>query len=581
MRKLAQCWNQTRWAQKIRDTGLSKKLMLIYMLLVLCPGILAVYLMNSSYYKILWEKYCQNEENAFRSEVGMVESRMNDISKLSAYFTSNSVLMDYMGTEEMSVADSVYDYMKYFKTIFQIAGNSNPSVNSMTIYTRAAHDFRMTGQLEDLEENSVPEKARKSVKGFWELTCEGEEVLLTYYEPIYTIDYRKFLGVLKISADPMKVMDCFTEDSIYFELNDSQIMIEKDKNGLRRGSFPKEQEKGHFRSFVSKTSKYLDGTFFTVVTMPEDFWSSFIVMLLPSFLMILLLPLVYLGMMNRQMKRIENFSKYISQNHTPDSEPYQEKQESEDEIGVLIQVYNHNISEIRRMMQERNLAELQRKDSEFYALQAQIKPHFLYNTLENIRMTAEQEKDLRTASMLEILGKYMRYGLQKDLKYTFLTRELQHIRYYQKLMDIRFPSEISLSISVFTDISEVSCPYLLLQPIIENAIKHGKEPGGKIDIKVEVYEAPQKRKHRDIEIRISNNGRKISEERLEQIHEQLENGMCDEDGHVGLKNINYRLISCYGRDYTMRIENKEMQGCQFLIYLPNGLTASDSMAKEG
>ncbi|MDO5422697.1 MAG: histidine kinase [Eubacteriales bacterium] len=567
MTKWTEWWNGTKLGKKFRDTRLTKKMMLIYVIFVLLPGILTLYLMNTNYYSVLWEKYYRNADEAFRKEAETVELRLNDISKISAHFTSNSVLMDYMGTAGMSVADSAYDYMKYFKTIFQIAGNTSPYVTSMTVYTKAAHEFEMTGQLENLEEDSVPEEVLKTVKGSWQILYEDGTVQLTYYEPIYTIGYHKFLGVLKICVDPALVMNCFLEERIGFYSEEPSFLIEK--VGETFQMIEQEETKNSRFVYVSeRRSEQLNGTFLTTVVMPEDFLQSFLVVLLPSFLMLLILPFIYISMMRRQMRRIENLSAYIDRNHTANPQQYEEKPESNDEIGTLIKVYNHNISEISRLSKEVDLAELQRKDSEFYALQAQIKPHFLYNTLENIRMAAVQEQDLRTASMLEILGNYMRYGLQKDRKYTLLVRELQHVKHYQQLMDIRFPGEIQMTIAAFADISEVSCPYLILQPIIENALKHGMEPGQPIEIRIEIHEASLGAGRQDVKVCISNNGRKIPEERLKQIQDQLSNGVSDEDGHVGLNNINFRLISCYGREYFMRVENGEEAGCRMVIYLP-------------
>lgn len=571
MEQLIEMWNKTKLAGRIRNIKLTEKLTVIYLLFVLVPSILTVYVMNVNYYHILWEKYYQNAEGAYFSEVDNLEIRLSDIEKVTAYFTSNSVLLEYADTPDMTIAESVYEYLKYFVGAFQNARSSNQFVTSVTMYTQAWHPFEMKGILENLKTGSIPEEVYEKITGQWIVEQDGGDIILNYYQPVYTAGYVKFIGVLKVNVDPVLLMNCFTEEKLYFYSDDQQIRFVKSGDDIQilasLQNISKSKE-SRFSYISIKDSLVLNGTFMTEVIMQEDFLYSLLTVLLPSLLMLMLLPLIYQRFMHKQMKRISGLSEYISEIHTVDPDPYKEKWESNDEIGTLIQVYNRNIKEINRLLKEIDMAELQRKDSEFYALQAQIKPHFLYNTLENIRMTAEQERDFRTSTMLEILGSYMRYGLKKNLKFTLLTSELQHIRYYQQLMDIRFPEKIKLKISVYTDISEVTCPYLIFQPLIENAIKHGMEPDESIDIWVEIREASKERTQKDIEIKIRNNGYRIEEERLQELKEQLMTGISDSDGHVGLNNINFRLISCYGRDYYMRIDSGKNRGCLFTIFLP-------------
>lgn len=572
MKRLIRKWNQTKLAEKIRNRKLTEKLMIIYLMFVFLPCILTVYVMNINYYQVLWEKYYHNAENAYFSEVDNLELRLHDIEKVLVYFSANSILLEYADTSDMTIADSVYEYLKYFVSAFQNAKNSSQFITSVTMYTRAEHLFEMSGILENLEEDSVPEEALASIAGCWIIEQDRETVVLNYYKPIYTAGYGKFLGIIKVSADLLLLMNCFNEEHIYFSSEEHGIHFVKSGEEIKLLSALQQDsisEGSRYTYISTRESTVLDGVFLTEISMQEDFLYSLMIVILPSLLMLMLFPLIHQGMLFKQMKRISGLSEYISHIHTVDPDPYREEYEYGDEIGTLIWVYNNNICEINRLIKEVDIAELQRKDSEFYALQAQIKPHFLYNTLENIRMTAEQEKGLRASSMLEILGSYMRYGLKKNLKYTLLTSELQHIKYYQQLMDIRFPGKIKLKIAVYADISEITCPYLIFQPIIENAIKHGMEEDGAIDIWVEICEVKEERKQKDIEIIIGNNGYRIQEERLKELKEQLVHGVSDMDGHVGLNNINFRLITCYGHDYYMRIDNGKEEGCQFIIYLPH------------
>ncbi|NJP41538.1 histidine kinase [Oscillospiraceae bacterium HV4-5-C5C] len=528
-------------------------------------------MMNTNYYKVLWEQYHSVAEQSYAAEIANFNLRLRDIEKVTAYFSSNAILLDYADTPNTSIADSVYEYLKYFDGVFQNARSSNQYVTAMTFFTKAQHPFQMTGILENLTATSVPTEVLNSIKGSWVVAVSDQKLSMTYYQPVYTTSYREFIGVLKIAVDPAVVMDCFTEPAVYFYADDQSVYFkyaDQSTQIIEPGQLPQATDTSRFSYLSSHESELLDGTFVTQVTMQEDFMHAVLMVLLPSLLMLMVLPLFYQKLMHKQMKRVVGLSDYIGQINSLNPAPYFEKTETDDEIGALIKAFNNNTRDINRLMREVAQAELQRKDSEFYALQAQIKPHFLYNTLENIRMTAEQEHDSRTSAMLEILGSYMRYGLKKDLKYTYLTSELQYIKYYQQLLDIRFPGQVTLSINVYLDISEVTCPYLILQPIVENAIKHGKTADESIHIWVDIRAAGVFRSQPDLEIRMKNNGYRIDTEQLQQLQKQFDEGISDEDGHVGLNNINYRLISCYGKDYHMQINSGEKRGCTFTIYLP-------------
>lgn len=571
MGKLWEKWNGTALMRRLRNQKLTGKLTVIYLLIVLAPSLLTVYLMDVNYYRILWERYYENAEKAYGQEVENLELRLQSVEGLTAYFTANSVFMDYADTSDISLSESVYSFMKYLQDAFDAAKQASPYVTRVTVYTRAHHDFKMTGTLENLEEDSVPPEVTESLTGLWFPGQEEGVLTLNYYKPVYTANYSKFVGVIRIRVDADRILDCLTEERIYFHSEDGSLIFAREDGGNRFLTSMEEIDAlgGRRLTYAStRESRRLKGTFVTETVMQKDFLNSFLIVLLPSVLILLFLPFIYQRMLNRTFRRITALTDYIGRIRTANPEPYREPFEYGDEIGTLIRVYNENTQKISRLSREIDLAELARKDSEFYALQAQIKPHFLYNTLENIRMTAVQEGDEKVASMLEILGSYMRYGLKKDQKYTYLVNELQHIRAYQQLMDIRFPGKIRLEFSVYADITEVMCPYLILQPLIENAIKHGLGSEGRIRVLAEIRDEREGINNSDIEIRICDDGKGLDEGRLQEIRRQLESGASDRDGHVGLNNINFRMISCYGRNYAMRIESRVGEGCCILLRLP-------------
>ena len=202
-------------------------------------------------------------------------------------------------------------------------------------------------------------------------------------------------------------------------------------------------------------------------------------------------------------------------------------------------------------------------EDEIKALASQIKPHFLYNTLETIRMKAYCNNDKETADLVKKLGKFMRRCLEfKDGEVT-LRSELEFTNSYLELQTARFGDRVSYSIY-----SEVSKDYmilpLLIQPVVENAFVHGIEgckSNGHIDIKV-YY-------HNDcVVIDVSDNGSGITPERLAELEEKLRRNDTSSGKSIGLTNVNKRIKMYHGEQYGLSIKTAPEAGTTIRITLP-------------
>ena len=206
---------------------------------------------------------------------------------------------------------------------------------------------------------------------------------------------------------------------------------------------------------------------------------------------------------------------------------------------------------------------LNQVQAEFKALSSQINPHFLYNTLETIRMKAYVNNDKETAQLVKKLGKFMRRCLEfKDSEVT-LESELEFTKAYLELQGARFGDRISYHIY-----SEVTGEYmilpLLIQPLVENAFVHGVEAskgGGRIDIKV-YY-------HNDcVYVDVADNGQGMNAEKLRELEYKLEVSDTSSGKSIGLTNVHKRIQMYHGKRYGMRVQSKEGQGTTIRLVLP-------------
>lgn len=203
-------------------------------------------------------------------------------------------------------------------------------------------------------------------------------------------------------------------------------------------------------------------------------------------------------------------------------------------------------------------AEHLRAQAEIHALQSQINPHFLYNTLETIRSIALQKKIQEIAEITESLSMLFRYSISNPDEMTTLGQELQSVRSYLKIQQYRFPDKISYKENVEDpQLLQWRLPVLTVQPIVENAVRHGLEPKmGTGYIHLEAFMTP---KH--IVLRIKDNGVGINEDRLSVLRQRLESGeqvKLDDtvkEKHLGiaLQNVNQRLKFYFGKQYHIEI----------------------------
>ena len=232
-----------------------------------------------------------------------------------------------------------------------------------------------------------------------------------------------------------------------------------------------------------------------------------------------------------------------------------------DEISFLNTSYDQLCYLIERLQNENYFITLRKKQLEIELLQAQINPHFLYNTLESIRMMAEIREDTEAAEMTLALSKILRYSIGTLDKITSIRDEIAIIQEYFFLQKIRLDNLESLQIDIPPDYYDVPIPKLSLQPLVENAIMHGLEnvtTHGTIDISCTSNES-------FLTISVTDNGSGIKPEIVQTLEKRLLDDQDQLPGHIGIQNISRRIKLLYGIEYGLRIESTP--GCGTTVYM--------------
>ncbi len=225
-----------------------------------------------------------------------------------------------------------------------------------------------------------------------------------------------------------------------------------------------------------------------------------------------------------------------------------------DEIGHLITSFHYMVGKIRQLICEVYQKKIEQKNAEIRALQAQINPHFLYNTLDSINWMLIERDEQDISDVVISLGEILRYAVGGQNHLVPLGSEARYIESYLFIQKNRLEDRLNYQWELAEDTLDVLVPRLIMQPIVENAVIHGIEPlkkGGVILMKAWIEKEM-------LLIRVTDNGRGMNQEELEALREKISG--TDEIENIGMRNIQRRMELTYGQEQAMEIESVQGEG---------------------
>lgn len=250
-----------------------------------------------------------------------------------------------------------------------------------------------------------------------------------------------------------------------------------------------------------------------------------------------------------------------------------------DEIGQLTYGFNQMIEHIDYLVKEVYERTLREREAELSALQGQINPHFLYNTLETMNMLAVEKDNHELSGMITSLGKLLHYTVDKKEKPVHLKDEILFVESYLKIQSFRLGDKLCADIRVDPSFEICLVPKLILQPLIENVIEHGLKSRERVNLELKV-----RAEEDNLIISIQDDGVGMTLEQIEQLEELMNRPRhfdmpaesdAREFGKVkkgyALRNVHQRLRLLYGEDYGLYIDRSVNQGSRFWIKLPINL----------
>lgn len=235
---------------------------------------------------------------------------------------------------------------------------------------------------------------------------------------------------------------------------------------------------------------------------------------------------------------------------------------SNDEFGQISRGFNRMMEEIHRLFNEVFLLGIQEREAELSALQSQINPHFIYNTLESINMMAVRQKHAEVSDMVTALGKLLRYTIDKVDRRVPLQEELAFVQSYVRIQQVRYDGKLEVIYDIDEAVTDCLIPKLVLQPLVENAVYHGIEgqaDGGVIWVSALKFDD-------ELLIIVRDNGKGMAQAEIDELNESIARQpsnkalRCHAGDRLGLNNIAQRLRLMYGEGGSLSVDGSPGQG---------------------
>ena len=419
---------------------------------------------------------------------------------------------------------------------------------------------------------------------------DTDDEVISLSREVQSYENGTFRGVILINLNMNKITEICNsfqekQENFICIINDKGELVYEQQNGKERFAFDEKENRQELNTALGKTKescfrlnyrgeKYLvtrtdmKTTGWTLVSMVpyKSVMAETMAISGVMILAVVITLIVTLLLLNRILtgvvKPLKKLEKYMVQVN-PDNMDQRMEIITDDEIGHLSMKFNQMMDRIRNLKEQVIEEQEDKRKYELQALQAQINPHFLYNTLDSIIWMAETN-DSNIVAMTEALAKLFRISLNKGNEEISLERELEHVKNYLIIQSMRYADKFTYEILVEPGVERCRTIKLILQPIVENCIYHGiKKKRGTGKITIRAY-----RREQDLIIEVSDDGCGMPEEICRKIlSDEIESENISGSG-IGVKNVNERIQLRFGKKYGLSYSSEEGVGTTVTYVLP-------------
>ncbi len=419
---------------------------------------------------------------------------------------------------------------------------------------------------------------------------DTDDEVISLSREVQSYENGTFRGVILINLNMNKITEICNsfqekQENFICIINDKGELVYEQQNGKERFAFDEKENRQKLNTALERMKescfrlnyrgeKYLvtrtdmKTTGWTLVSMVpyKSVMAETMAISGVMILAVVITLIVTLLLLNRILtgvvKPLKKLEKYMVQVN-PDNMDQRMEILTDDEIGHLSMKFNQMMDRIRNLKEQVIEEQEDKRKYELQALQAQINPHFLYNTLDSIIWMAETN-DSNIVAMTEALAKLFRISLNKGNEEISLERELEHVKNYLIIQSMRYADKFTYEISVDPGVERCRTIKLILQPIVENCIYHGiKKKRGTGKITIRAY-----RREQNLIIEVSDDGCGMPKEICRKIlSDEIESENISGSG-IGVKNVNERIQLRFGKKYGLSYSSEEGVGTTVTYVLP-------------
>lgn len=550
-----------RLRQYFRNIKMSAKLLISYFLIAsVAIGVIGMVLYSSAN-----RQFRANSEQAFRNaaslSIQLLEERCARATRSLMYLATDTNTQQIVNrTDYISEYQKAYDVVQILEPTIINVMEQNELVDEVVFYTNgeikgSRHYFI------DMNESAEVFAVSQSETARWQ--PDGEWITVSSVLPNVWAPSDSAIVTMRLSRELLLgglLPDVGIESQITIIDTEGNVLL---KSTSATDSSVWEEKKSH----CVELSEVLDGNGWQVTitgVLPAGAGidgavvrNIILIMIAVAVLMLLAAWLFSMGISSRVATLRQQVEQVVESNYQCDI-----SSEDRDEIGVITNAVGHMVCQTRQVILQKYQSELNYRDAKLQALQAQINPHFLYNTLSNLNWRAIAKEDMETSELLTNLSRFYRLSLNGGRIESTLEQELQHIRLYIQLYraihsETQFDVQWNLDSSILTS----PMPCMILQPLVENAFEHGLPAGGLKDFVLSVTVLTQ---DEDIVLKVSDNGNGISPEK--EIEKILDSEF--EAIGFGLRNVYNRLRLYFEESCSMTFEQTPGGGTTVVIRFP-------------
>lgn len=540
-----------------------KKMNLVLIMVGLLPLTVVSIFMILGFRKILVEKEYESMEVALNQTLNTIDKQVGIYTNLMNYLVFDDDLQKVLGEEQTKDFKSYNNYVNIVDPILNTPKFYQEGIRRVTIYSqniKIPHDVTLA-PMEEIQDKKWFSQLEQASKCIWVWSgTDREEILAIRTFPGYR-DTKSYLGMYCSLESLIEPLYYFQKDGAGILLTDEDDRILYLESALEDSAEIKSvKEIKNTYSYLKREITGLPLNIYIFMDQSE-IYSGFYDMM-ARIILVVVFCLISILIISRSMSRlmvnrIERLITCVNQIEYSNME-IDLNDQSRDEIGVLIRSFHRMLGEIKRLISEVYESRIRQQKLEMQALQAQINPHFLYNTLSMINWKAISagEEDISTITLA--LSDYYRTTLNRGETFINIRGEILNIRSYLEIQLMMHDYGFEVDYDMDPSLDEYQMPKLILQPLVENALEHGldvKEEGEKI-LKISCRQDQE-----DIIWTVEDNGVGMEEVVADNMVKTHTSG-------YGVRNVNERLMLLYGEHYGLRIESELGKGTCIGVRIP-------------